>query len=47
MSFLYMCDYGTLNTTEVILSRRRGKRENNGGDELNWDTLFAYVEMSQ
>jgi hypothetical protein len=22
-------------------------RENNGGDEPNWDIIYAYVEMSQ
>jgi hypothetical protein len=25
----------------------RRMRENNGGDEPNWDTLYACVELSQ
>jgi hypothetical protein len=33
MYFLYMYEYGTLKPAKVIL--RRGKRENNGGDEPN------------
>jgi hypothetical protein len=24
-----------------------GKRENNGEDEANWDTIYVYMEMSQ
>jgi hypothetical protein len=24
-----------------------GKREDNGGDEPNWDSLYTYMEMSQ
>jgi hypothetical protein len=39
-----MYEYSTLKPVEVIL--RRGRR-NNGGDELNWDTLYAYMEISQ
>jgi hypothetical protein len=34
-----MYEYGTLKTVEVILRRRRGKRDNNGGNEPNWSTL--------
>jgi hypothetical protein len=26
---------------------RRGKRENTGGDEPNWGTLYAHMEVSQ
>jgi hypothetical protein len=40
-----MYEYGTLKPAKVIL--RRGKRENNGGDEPNWGTFYAYMEMSQ
>jgi hypothetical protein len=40
-----MYEYGLLRPVEV--NSRRGKRENNGGDETNWGTLYAYVEMSQ
>jgi hypothetical protein len=46
MYFLYMCKYGTLKPVEVTLRRRRGKRENNGGNEPNWGILYAYMEMS-
>jgi hypothetical protein len=46
MYFLYMCEYGTLKTVDVIL-RGKGKRENNGGDEPNQGTLHKYMEMSQ
>jgi hypothetical protein len=41
-----MYEYGTLNPVEVILRRGRRKRENNGGDEPNWSTLYACMEMS-
>jgi hypothetical protein len=44
MHFLHMYEYSTLKPVEVIL--RRGRR-NTGGDELNWDTLYAYMEMLQ
>jgi hypothetical protein len=37
----------TLKPIKVILRRGRGKRENNGGDEPNWGTLYIYMEMSQ
>jgi hypothetical protein len=36
-----------LKPVKVILRRGRGKREKNKGDEPNWGTLYAYVEMSQ
>jgi hypothetical protein len=32
-----------LKPLEVILRRRRGKRENNGRDEPNWGILYAYI----
>jgi hypothetical protein len=41
-----MYEYGTLKPIEVTLRRWR-KRENNGGDESNWGTLYTYMEMSQ
>jgi hypothetical protein len=47
MYFLYMYEYGTLKPVKVISRWGRGKRENGGGDELNWGTLYAYMEMSQ
>jgi hypothetical protein len=47
MYFLYMYEYGTLKSVEVILRRGWGRgRENNGGDEPNWGILYAYMEMS-
>jgi hypothetical protein len=42
-----MYEYGTLKPLEAILKRGRGKRENNGGDELNPDTLYTYMEISK
>jgi hypothetical protein len=36
-----------LKPVEVILRWERGKRENNGRDELNWGTLYACIELSQ
>jgi hypothetical protein len=47
MYFLHICEYGTLKSVEVTLRRGEGKRENNGGDEPNQDTLYVYTEMSQ
>jgi hypothetical protein len=32
---------------EVIFRRGRRKKENNGGNEPNQSTLYAYMEMSQ
>jgi hypothetical protein len=40
-----MCENGTLKLVKVI-SRREGKKENNGGDEPKWYTLSVYLEMS-
>jgi hypothetical protein len=40
-----MLEYGTLQLIKVILRRGIGKRENSGGDEPNWITLYAYMEM--
>jgi hypothetical protein len=40
-----MYDYGTLKATEIILRRRRGRKENNAGDEPNLGTLYACMEM--
>jgi hypothetical protein len=37
----------TLKFVEVILRKRRGKRENNGGDKPNQGTLYAYMEPLQ
>jgi hypothetical protein len=31
---------------QVNLRRRGAKRENNGGDEPNLDTIYVYMEMS-
>jgi hypothetical protein len=42
-----MYEYGTLKSVEVILRRGMGKREDNGGDELNQGTLYTYLEMPQ
>jgi hypothetical protein len=39
-----------METVLVILRRRRGERENNGGDEHNWvhgKHIYVYMEMSQ
>jgi hypothetical protein len=47
MYFLYNYEYGTLKPVKIILRRRKGKRENNGGNEPNWGTLYAYMEMSE
>jgi hypothetical protein len=41
-----MYEHGTWKPAEVILRGRR-KRENNGGDEPNRGTLYAYMERSQ
>jgi hypothetical protein len=32
---------------EIILRKERGKRENNGVDEPNRGTLYAYMEIFQ
>jgi hypothetical protein len=45
--FLYIYEYGTLKLVKVILSKRIGKRESNGGDESNQSTVYVYVEISQ
>jgi hypothetical protein len=42
-----MYEYGTLRPISVILRRGWKKKENNGGDETNWGTLYTYMEMSQ
>jgi hypothetical protein len=42
-----MYAYGTLKPGEVILSRGVEKRDNNGGNELNWVVMYVYMEMSQ
>jgi hypothetical protein len=42
-----MYKYGTLKPVKVILRKRVGKRENNGRDEANKGTIYAYMEMSQ
>jgi hypothetical protein len=47
MYFLSMYKYGTLKPVKTILRRGREKRENNGGDEPNWATLYAHMRMSQ
>jgi hypothetical protein len=47
MYFLYKYEYGTLKTVEAILRGERRKRENNGRNEPNQGTLYAYMEMSQ
>jgi hypothetical protein len=47
MYFLYMYEYGILKHVEVILRRGSGKRKNNGGDEPNQETFYAYMEMLQ
>jgi hypothetical protein len=41
---LYIYEYGTLNPIEVILTRRRGKKNKNGGTEPNRGTLYAYMK---
>jgi hypothetical protein len=38
-------EHGTLKY--VILRRGRGRRENNGGDEPNWGSMYVYIEMSE
>jgi hypothetical protein len=43
--FLSVYECGTLRPVKVIL--RRGKAENNGGDELTWSMLYTCMEMSQ
>jgi hypothetical protein len=45
MYFLHMYEYETLKLVKIML--RRGKRENNGGSDPNWGTLYACMEMSQ
>jgi hypothetical protein len=42
-----MYEYGTLKPVDVTLRRGWGRRENNGGNEPNWSTLYAYMEMSR
>jgi hypothetical protein len=43
----YTCINMEHNPVEVILRRGRGKRQNNGEDELNQDILYAHMEMSE
>jgi hypothetical protein len=38
-----MNEYGAL---KPALRRRKGKKENNGGDKPNWGTLSTYMEIS-
>jgi hypothetical protein len=40
-------EHGTLKLAEAILRRRKGNRQNNGGDEPNLGSLYTYMEMSQ
>jgi hypothetical protein len=47
MYFLYTYEYEAMKPVEVILRKEEGKKENNGGNEPTWDTLYAYTEMSQ
>jgi hypothetical protein len=47
MYFLHKHEYGTLKSVEVILRRGRRKRENNGGNETNLGTLYAYMKKLQ
>jgi hypothetical protein len=42
-----MYEQGTLKPVEAILRRGRGKRENNGGNEPNWCTLYIYMEITK
>lgn len=42
-----MYEHGTVKPVEVILRMGKGKKKNNGGDELNWGTLYEYIEKSQ
>jgi hypothetical protein len=42
-----MYEYETLKIVEAILRRGTKKRENNGWDEPNQDTLCTCMEMSQ
>jgi hypothetical protein len=37
-----MYEFGTSKPVEVILK----KRQNDGGDEPNWGTFYAYMEIS-
>jgi hypothetical protein len=46
MYFLHMYEYGILKPVKATLRRRWGKRENNRGDEPNWGTLYAEMELS-
>jgi hypothetical protein len=39
--------YGILKPVKVILGRGMRKRENNGGDEPNWNTLYTHIEKSK
>jgi hypothetical protein len=39
-----MYEYGTLKFVEVILRRRKGKKENNGGDEPNQGTVYVHMK---
>jgi hypothetical protein len=36
-----------LKPVEVILRRKRGKKENNRKDDPNSGTLYAYIELLQ
>jgi hypothetical protein len=42
-----MYEYGILKPVNVILRMGKGKSDNNGGNELNWGTLYVYIERSQ
>jgi hypothetical protein len=42
-----MYEYGTLKLAKAIFKKGKGKRENNGGNETKWATLYAYMEISE
>jgi hypothetical protein len=42
-----MYQYGTLKPVKVTFRRGKRKRENNGGNKPNQDTLYTYMELSQ
>jgi hypothetical protein len=44
--FLYMYEYGTLKSVEIISRRGVGEREINGEDEPNLGMIYVYMEMS-
>jgi hypothetical protein len=38
---------GNAETCQSHFKKGEEKRKNKGGDELNWGTLYTYIEMSQ